>query len=98
MKRWTEQEQNKERRAFERALIANLLYDVSRQVSPRSYLFFSEVKLEGKDPVEVAREYQVGRHIVDNDIYKVMTKLRELARHPDYQCENLIEDEPEVHP
>ena len=85
---WTDQERLSEQMAFQRATVANLLYDVSRQVSPRSYLFFCEVKMEGKDPQAVANEYQVGRHIVDNDIYKVMTKLRELARHPDYRREN----------
>jgi DNA-directed RNA polymerase specialized sigma24 family protein len=64
-----------------------LLDDVRDRVSPRVFVIFDAVKLQHQSPEEVAKEFQVSRHVVDNSIYKVISKLRELAQTPDYRKE-----------
>ena len=48
-------------------------------VSPRTYLIFELVKLDGESPEEVAKELGVRRNVIDNTIFKAMKKLREIS-------------------
>ena len=81
--RWEEEENL----AHQRALLAMLVDDVRERISPRAFAIFDAVKLQHRTPEEVAEEFQVNRHVIDNSIYKVITKLRELAQSPDYRKE-----------
>jgi DNA-directed RNA polymerase specialized sigma24 family protein len=45
------------------------------------------VKLKGIAPDAAAAELGVNRGVIDNTIYKVMTRLREIAASPEYQEE-----------
>jgi RNA polymerase sigma-70 factor (ECF subfamily) len=64
-----------------------LIDDVRERVSPRAFAIFDAVKLQHQRPEDVAKEFQVNRNVVDNSIYKVINKLRELAQMPDYRKE-----------
>jgi RNA polymerase sigma factor (sigma-70 family) len=58
---------------------AALLFSVLReQISPRIFMIFESVKLNGRKPGDVAEELNISRGIVDNSIYKAMAKLREI--------------------
>ena len=81
--KWEEEENL----AHQRALLAMLIDDVRERVSPRAFAIFDAVKLQHHAPEEVAQEFQVSRHVIDNSIYKVIDKLRELAQTPDYRKE-----------
>lgn len=73
-----------ERDALRKAALATMLEDARGRVSPRTFLCFEMVKLEGRPAAEVARELGVRRAVVDNAVYKVLSKLRELAAQADY--------------
>ena len=45
------------------------------------------VKLKGMSPDQAAAELGVHRGVIDNSIYKVMIRLREIAASPEYQEE-----------
>lgn len=83
--RWEENET----RAYQRALLAAILANVRELVSPRTFLIFDQVKLQHNDPETVAKEFGIARSVVDNSVYKVMKKLKELAQNPDYKKEIL---------
>jgi RNA polymerase sigma factor (sigma-70 family) len=83
VKKWEEEEDI----AHQRAILAMLIDDVRERVSPRAFAIFDAVKLQHQSPEEVAKEFQVNRHVIDNSIYKVIAKLRELAQMPDYRKE-----------
>jgi len=58
---------------------AALLFSVLReQISPRIFMIFESVKLNGRKPEDVAQELGIARGVVDNSIYKAMAKLREI--------------------
>jgi RNA polymerase sigma-70 factor (ECF subfamily) len=83
VQKWEEEEDL----AHQRAILAMLIDDVRERVSPRAFAIFDAVKLQHRSPEEAAKEFQVNRHVVDNSIYKVINKLRELAQTPDYRKE-----------
>jgi RNA polymerase sigma factor (sigma-70 family) len=63
-----------------RAARSALLFSVLReQTSPRIFMIFESVKLNGRKPEDVARELGVTRGVIDNSIHKAMTKLRAIA-------------------
>jgi len=45
------------------------------------------VKLKGISPDAAAAELGVNRGVIDNTIYKVMIRLREIAASPEYEEE-----------
>lgn len=74
--------------AFTDALLGTLLSALRSQVSPRIFMIFELVKLNGEDPAAVAEQLGVRRGVVDNSIYKALEKLRQIARSPEI-CEEL---------
>jgi RNA polymerase sigma factor (sigma-70 family) len=59
-----------------RAARSALLFSVLReQISPRLFMIFESVKLNGRKPEDVARELGVARGVVDNSIHKAIVKL-----------------------
>ena len=48
---------------------------------------FELVKLKGMSPENAAVELGVQRGVIDNTVYKVTKKLREIAANPEYQEE-----------
>ncbi len=76
-----------ETRSFEEALCATLIEDLRGLIPMRHFEIFELVKLKGVPPESVARELGVHRRVVDNTVYKVMRRLRELAARPEYKDE-----------
>lgn len=75
----TSSSQDEESEAFAKAQIGTLLSALRDIVSPRNYMIFEMVKLEGRKPEDVAAELGVKRGVVDNSIYKAIRKLRDIA-------------------
>lgn len=69
------------------ALLATLLEDVRQRVAPQTFAMFDLCKLQGKTPDEVATFFKVKRNAVDNAVYRVTQKLKELAAQPEYRKE-----------
>lgn len=80
-------ETDTESKAFHRALLATLVEDLREQIPLPQFEIFERIKLKGQPPKAVAEEFGIGRNAVDKSIHKTMTKLRELARQPEYQEE-----------
>lgn len=80
-------ESPEEERSFQQALLATLIEDLREHIPLRQFEIFEMVKLVGMSPDLVATELGVQRGVIDNTIYKVMTRLREIAASPEYQEE-----------
>lgn len=80
-------ETDEEKESFEKSLLNTLLEDLREQVPPQHFETFEMVKLHQIPPERVARDLGVHRNVVDNTIYRVMKKLREIASKPEYQDE-----------
>ena len=76
-----------EEAAFRNALLGTLLTALHAEISPRSYLIFELVKLNGESPEEVATQLGIQRNVIDNTIYKAMKKLREISKREEIQQE-----------
>jgi RNA polymerase sigma factor (sigma-70 family) len=76
-----------ETRSFEQALLATLIEDLREKIPLRHFEIFEMVKLRGEPPEQVARGLGIARGVVDNTVYKVMKRLREIASSPEYQEE-----------
>ena len=59
----------------------------SSQIPMRQFEIFERVKLKNQSPEYVAEDLGVTRAMIDRYIYKVMSKLRQLAQQPEYQEE-----------
>jgi hypothetical protein len=53
----------------------------------RQFEIFERVKLKHQSPSFVAEDLGITRAMIDRNIHKALTALRELARHPEYQQE-----------
>lgn len=73
--------------AFRKALLATLLSALHAEVSPRTYMIFELVKLNGESPEDVAEQLGIQRGVVDNTVFKAMKKLREISKREDIQQE-----------
>ena len=80
-------ESPEEARSFRQALIATLIEDLREHIPLRQFEIFEMVKLKGISPDAAAAELGVNRGVIDNTIYKVMTRLREIASTPEYEEE-----------
>jgi RNA polymerase sigma-70 factor (ECF subfamily) len=80
-------ESAEEARTFQQSLLATLIEDLRETIPLRHFQIFEMVKLHGMPPGEVAAELGVSRGVVDNTVYKVMQRLREIASAPEYQGE-----------
>lgn len=70
---------DEEDRAFAKAQIGALLSALRDEVSPRNFMIFELVKLNGEPPEHVARQLGVKRGVIDNSIYKALRRLRDIA-------------------
>lgn len=80
-------ESPEEERSFQQALLATLIEDLREQIPLRQFEIFEMVKLKGISPDAAAAELGVNRGVIDNTIYKVMIRLREIAASPEYEEE-----------
>jgi len=64
-----------------------LIEDLRTQIPLRHFEIFEMTKLREMPPDQVAKELGVKRNVVDNTVYKVMKRLREIAARPEYQDE-----------
>ncbi len=80
-------ESPEEERSFQQALLATLIEDLREQIPLRQFEIFEMVKLKGIAPDAAAAELGVNRGVIDNTIYKVMIRLREIAASPEYEEE-----------
>lgn len=84
-------ETSEERDSFVKSLLATLIEDLREQIPLRQFEIFEMVKLKGVAPERAAAELGVKRSVVDNTVYKVMKRLREIATKPEYQDEYFYE-------
>ncbi len=73
--------------AFNDALLGTMLSGLRAQVSPRVFMIFELVKLNGEEPAMVAEQLGVRRAVVDNSVFKALQKLREIAKSPEIRGE-----------
>lgn len=76
-----------ESRTFQQSLLATLIEDLRDTIPLRQFQIFEMVKLHEMPPGQVAEELGVSRGVVDNTVYKVLQRLREIASAPEYQSE-----------
>jgi RNA polymerase sigma factor (sigma-70 family) len=76
-----------ESEAFHRSLLATLVEDLRNRIPLRQFEIFERVKMKHQSPEFVAEDLGMTRAMVDRNIYKAMTALRELAILPEYQEE-----------
>ncbi|NBV85109.1 MAG: sigma-70 family RNA polymerase sigma factor [Verrucomicrobia bacterium] len=76
-----------ETQTFQQALLATLIEDLRETIPLRHFQIFEMVKLREMPVEQVASELGVARGVVDNTVYKVMKRLREIASAPEYQTE-----------
>ena len=79
-----------ESQSYQQALLATLLEDLREHIPYRNFEIFELVKLKGISPEKAAAELGVQRGVIDNTVYKVMTRLREIAANPEYQEEYFL--------
>ena len=80
-------ESDHERHAFRRSLLAMLIEELRAEIPMRQFEIFERVKLKNQSPEFVAEDLGITRAMIDRNIYKVMTKLRQLAQQPEYKEE-----------
>jgi len=80
-------ETTSERETFDSSLRNTLIEDLRTQIPLRHFEIFEMTKLREMPPDQVAKELGVKRNVVDNTVYKVMKRLREIAARPEYQDE-----------
>ena len=80
-------ESSEERESFQNTLLATLVEDLREHISHRQFEIFELVKLKEMSPEDAASKLGVKRGVIDNNVYKVMVRLREIAANPEYQEE-----------
>lgn len=73
--------------AIHQALLATLVEDLRNLIPLRQFEIFERVKLKHQSPDYVAEDFGITRAMVDRNVYKAMTRLRELSSHPEYRQE-----------
>lgn len=73
--------------AFARSLLASLVEDLRASIPLRQFEIFERVKLKHQSPQFVAEDLGIQRAMIDRNIHKAMTALRQLAAQPEYQEE-----------
>lgn len=76
-----------ESEAFTRALLATLVEDLRNRIPLRQFEIFERVKLKHQSAQYVAEDLGISRAMIDRNIYKAMTALREIAAQSEYQEE-----------
>lgn len=72
---------------FRLSLLATLLEDVRKRVSPQQFAIFEMIKVRNLSAEQVAIELGVKRGVIDNTVYRVMNVLRDLASRAEYRDE-----------
>jgi len=80
-------ESTEEREAFQNTLLSTIVANLREQIPHRQFAIFEMVKLKGISPEDAATKLGVQRGVIDNTIYRVMVRLREIAASPEYQEE-----------
>ncbi|MCP5536140.1 MAG: sigma-70 family RNA polymerase sigma factor [Akkermansiaceae bacterium] len=80
-------ESQTEMAAFKQSLLATLVEDLRNRIPLRQFEIFERVKLKHQSPQYVAEDLGIQRAMIDRNIYKAMTALRDLAQQPEYQEE-----------
>lgn len=73
--------------AYRRALLLSLVEDLRDCIPARQFEIFERVKLKGEPADAVASDLGVRRGVVDNTVFKVMGRLRDLASRSEYSEE-----------
>lgn len=73
--------------AFARSLLATLVEDLRNRIPLRQFEIFERVKLKHQSPQFVAEDLGSTRAMIDRNVHKAMTALRELASQAEYQEE-----------
>ncbi|MFT7541545.1 MAG: RNA polymerase sigma factor (sigma-70 family) [Gammaproteobacteria bacterium] len=73
-----------EKESFMTSLLATMIEDLRASIPMRQFEVFELVKLKHQSPDDVAEEFGITRAMVDRNVYKAMTKLRQLAQQPEY--------------
>jgi RNA polymerase sigma factor (sigma-70 family) len=76
-----------ESESFHRSLLATLVEDLRNHIPMRQFEIFERVKLKHQSPSFVAEDLGMTRAMIDRNIHKALTALRQLATHPEYQQE-----------
>lgn len=71
--------------AFARSLLASLVEDLRASIPLRQFEIFERVKLKHQSPQFVAEDLGIQRAMIDRNIHKAMTALRQLASHSEYR-------------
>ena len=80
-------ESSQESESFHRSLLATLVEDLRNFIPMRQFEIFERVKLKHQSPSFVAEDLGITRAMVDRNIYKALTALRQIANHPEYRQE-----------
>jgi len=80
-------ETNHETESFHRSLLATLVEDLRNSIPMRQFEIFERVKLKHQHASFVAEDLGITRAMVDRNIYKALTALRQIASQPEYQQE-----------
>lgn len=73
--------------AFGRALLATLVEDLRNRIPLRQFEIFERVKLKHQSPQFVAEDLGIPRAMIDRNVHKALTALRDLASQAEYQQE-----------
>lgn len=73
--------------AFARSLLATLVEDLRNRIPLRQFEIFERVKLKHQSPQFVAEDLGSTRAMIDRNVHKAMTALRQIASHAEYQEE-----------
>ena len=73
--------------SFRRSLLATLVEDLRNRIPLRQFEIFERVKLKHQSACYVAEDLGIPRAMIDRNIHKVMTALRELGSQTEYQQE-----------
>ena len=80
-------ESTQESASFRQSLLATLVEDLRNRIPMRQFEIFERVKLKHQSPQFVAEDLGIQRPMIDRNIHKAMTALRELASQAEYQVE-----------
>ncbi len=76
-----------ETESFRRSILATLVEDLRTRIPLRQFEIFERVKLKQQSAEFVAEDLGIPRAMIDRNIHKAMTSLRELASHEEYRNE-----------
>ena len=73
--------------SIHQSLLATLIEDLRNRIPLRQFEIFERVKLKHQSPQFVAEDLGIQRAMIDRNIHKAMTAMRELASQAEYQQE-----------